>query len=62
VTITGDLTLLGKTQPITFPATVSTENGFDLQAEFQIDRTKFGMDYGTENVLKEVDMTITVKE
>jgi polyisoprenoid-binding protein YceI len=62
VTITGDLTLLGKTQAITFPATVSTENGFDLKAEFQIDRTRFGMDYGTDNVLKEVDMTIAVKK
>lgn len=62
VNITGDLTLLGNTQEITFPATLSMEGDFSLQAEFQIDRTQFGMDYGTENVLKEVDMTITVDE
>lgn len=60
VNITGDLTLLGNTQSITFPATVSTEGEFSLKAEFQIDRTQFGMDFGTDNVLKEVDMTITV--
>lgn len=58
--VTGDLTLLGNTQSITFPATVSTGDDFSLQAEFQIDRTRFGMDYGTEGVLKEVDMTIKV--
>lgn len=62
VNVTGDLTLLGNTQSITFPATVSTDGEFSLQAEFQIDRTRFGMDYGTDNVLKEVDMTITVNE
>lgn len=62
VNITGDLTLLGNTQSITFPATVSTDGQFALQGEFQIDRTRFGMDYGTDNVLKEVDMTIAVKE
>lgn len=60
VNITGDLTLLGNTQSITFPAMVSTEEPFSLKAEFQIDRTQFGMDYGTDNVKKEVDMTITV--
>lgn len=62
VKVTGDLTLLGKTQSITFPATVDTDETFSLQAEFKIDRTQFGMDYGTDSVLKEVDMTIAVKE
>lgn len=62
VNITGDLTLLGNTQAITFPATVSTDGDFSLKAEFQIDRTRFGMDYGTDGVLKEVDMTIKVGE
>jgi len=60
VTITGDLTLLGNTKSITFPATVSVEDPFSLKAEFQIDRTQFGMDYGLDNIKKEVDMTITV--
>jgi polyisoprenoid-binding protein YceI len=60
VTITGDLTLLGNTQSISFPATVSTTDGLTLKAEFTIDRTQFGMEYGTDNVEKEVSMTVTV--
>lgn len=59
-TITGDLTLLEKTESITFPATVSTEGGLTLKAEFAIDRTLWGMNFGTDNVEKEVPMTITV--
>jgi polyisoprenoid-binding protein YceI len=62
VNITGDLTLLGKTQSISFPATISTDDKFSLKAAFKIDRTRFGMDYGTDSVLKEVDMSITVNE
>jgi polyisoprenoid-binding protein YceI len=60
VTITGDLTLLGETQSISFPATVRTEDGFELSAEFSIDRTQFGMDYGADSVLKDVQMSVTV--
>lgn len=60
VKITGDLTLLGKTESISFPATVSFDDGLALKAEFEIDRTKFGMDYGTDKVEKVVEMTITV--
>jgi len=60
VKITGDLTLLGKTQSITFPATVSAASGLSLKAEFKIDRTQFGMNFGLDNVEKEVAMTVTV--
>lgn len=60
VKITGDLTLLGKTKPVSFPATVSTKEDFSLKAEFKIDRTQFGMDYGLEGVEKDVEMTVTV--
>ena len=60
VKVTGNLTLLGTTKSITFPATVSTKDGFSLKAEFKIDRTQFGMDYGLEGVEKDVEMTITV--
>lgn len=58
VNITGDLTLLGKTNSILFPATVSTDDGLAIDATFTIDRTQFGMDYGVENVKKEVEMTV----
>jgi polyisoprenoid-binding protein YceI len=60
VTIAGDLTLLGKTQPISFPATVATAGGLTLDAEFTIDRTEFGMNFGTDNVEPAVTMTIKV--
>lgn len=60
VTITGDLTLLGQTKSISFPANVSTDDGLKLNAEFEIDRTEFGMDFGPDKILKEVQMTITV--
>jgi polyisoprenoid-binding protein YceI len=60
VNITGDLTLLGVTKSITFPATVSIKDDLSLKAEFTIDRTEFGMDYGLEGVKKEVEMTVTI--
>lgn len=58
--ITGDLTLLATTKSITFPATVTTDGGLKLSAEFIIDRTEFGMEYGQDGVKKEVAMTVTV--
>lgn len=60
VTITGDLTLLGTTKSITFPAKVTVENDVNLITEFTIDRTEFGMDYGADNVHKEIAMTVKV--
>ena len=60
VEITGDLNMLDKTESVTFPATVSTDGKLALKAEFEIDRTRWGMDFGTENVEKEVPMTITI--
>ena len=60
VKITGDLTLHGKTQSITFPATVSTANGFSLKAGFSIDRSQFGMEFGLDKISKDVAMTVTV--
>ena len=60
VNVTGNLTLLGVTKPITMPATVSTEGGLNLTAEFSIDRTEFGMTYGDGKVEKIVAMTVTI--
>lgn len=60
VKITGDLTLLGVTKSISFPATVSIGEDLSLKAVFTIDRTQFGMDYGLEGVEKDVEMTVTV--
>lgn len=59
-TITGDLTLLKETKSISFPATVTTGETFDLSAELTIDRTEFGMDYGVDRVEKEVVLKVNV--
>lgn len=60
VTITGDLTLLAETKPVTFDATVSTEDGLSLEAEFTIDRTEWGMTARQDGVLKEVELQIKI--
>ena len=60
VNITGDLTLLDETKSITFPATVSNDDGLQFDATFTIDRTEFGMDHGLDNIKKEVEMTVKI--
>ncbi|QDU77810.1 hypothetical protein Pan97_48890 [Bremerella volcania] len=60
VKITGDLTLLGETKSISFPAKVKVGKDITLDAEFVINRVDFGMDYGTDNVHEDVTMTIKV--
>lgn len=58
--VTGMLKLHGAEQEISFPATVGVEDGLSLTSEFVIDRTEFGMNFGVENVEKEVSITVTV--
>ena len=60
VNVTGNLTLLGITRPITMAATVSTEDGLKLTAGFSIDRTEFGMTFGEDKVEKTVAMTVAI--
>lgn len=60
VTITGNLTMLGNTKPVTFPATVTADGGLKLNAEFSIDRTEFGMTYGEGKVENAVALTVTI--
>jgi polyisoprenoid-binding protein YceI len=48
VEITGDLTIKGKTLPITFPATVETDGKtLKATAKITIDRTKYEIKYGS---------------
>ncbi len=62
-TITGDLTLMGTTKEIVFPATMDlAPGGIMLVAEFSIDRTEFGMQGMTERVSKDVDLQVAVGE
>ena len=58
--ITGDLTLLGKTKSITFPAQIAIKDGaLNLTSKFTIDRTQWGMTYGQGKV--DNDVTLGVK-
>ena len=59
--IAGDLTLHGVTKGITFPATIEmTDEGLTLVADFEIDRSEFGMNYGMDKVLAAVQLKIAV--
>jgi polyisoprenoid-binding protein YceI len=53
--VEGELTLLGTTAPLEFPATIRiNDQGVELESEFALDRTKFGMSKMTEGVKSEV--------
>ncbi len=59
--ITGKLTLLDKTEEIVVPCKVEvSDTAVIVEADFKIDRTKWGMNYGTEKINKEVDITATL--
>ncbi|MCR9198645.1 MAG: YceI family protein [Planctomycetaceae bacterium] len=64
VTVTGMLTMHGETAEISFPATISVEDdSVKMTSEFQVDRTKFGMDYvgkADDPIKPEVDIKVTV--
>ena len=64
VTVTGMLTMHGKTEEVSFPATITVDGETaKLNAEFKVDRTRFGMDYvGQPNdpINAEVDIKVTV--
>lgn len=54
-TVKGDFTMIGKTQPIEFPATITTDKGVVTGvAKVKIDRTKFGLKYGSGSFFKEL--------
>lgn len=60
--VTGDLTLLGKKKSISFPAEIVIAGGqIDLDAEFKIDRTQFGMNYGEGKIDNDVALDIEIE-
>jgi polyisoprenoid-binding protein YceI len=60
--ITGDLTLLGKTKSITFPATISASGGnLKIEGDVKIDRNDFGMTYGKGKVDDHVAIKVAVE-
>ena len=61
-TVTGDLTLLGKTKSVSFPAKVSVSEGaLNLDGSFDIDRSAFGMNYGKGKIDDKVALKVAVK-
>ena len=47
--VTGDFTMIGKTNQISFPAKIDLSNKkIKTEATFKIDRTKWGMNYATD--------------
>jgi len=60
-TISGDLTMLGKTVPVTIPAKVDvSDEQVQINATFKLDRTKWGMNYGVGNIENDVDVKATL--
>jgi polyisoprenoid-binding protein YceI len=59
--VTGELTIRDKKKAITFPADVKvTDAGAVLTSKFKIKRSEFGMTFGPDRVVDEVEMTIVV--
>ena len=60
-TITGDLTLLGKTKPVTIPAAVAVkEHVLTLTSEFKINRSDWGMTFGKGMVDDAVSLKLAI--
>lgn len=60
-TVTGDLTLLGKTKPVSFPAAVTEKDGtLSVASTFVIDRNDWGMSFGKGKIDDKVTIRIAV--
>lgn len=60
--VVGDLTMNGKTNTIQFPAQLAFKDGtLTINADFTIDRTKFGMTYGKGKIHDEVSINVKVE-
>lgn len=55
VMVKGELTMIGKTNPIEFPAKITTAKGVVTgEAVVKVDRTAWGLKYGSGNFFKEL--------
>ncbi|MBN9522826.1 YceI family protein [bacterium] len=60
-TVTGDLTMVGKTKSVSFPAAVTaTADSLRLASEFKINKGDWGMNYGKGKIDDEVTLKVTV--
>ena len=61
LTVTGNLTLLGETQEVAFPAKATVSDGrLTLISDFTIDRSRFGMTYRPDQINNEVSIQVIV--
>ena len=61
-TITGDLTMLGKTKPVTIPAKAAVAGDtLTLTSEFKIAKSNWGMNYGKGMIEDDVALKLDVK-
>jgi len=61
VQLVGKMTMLGKTVEVKVPCkAVLTDGSATLTAEFKLDRTKFGMNYGKGKINDEVEINATL--
>jgi polyisoprenoid-binding protein YceI len=61
-TVTGELTMHGKTHPVTFPATAATADGTTtVSGEVAINRNDWGISYGKGKVDDAVKLNLEVK-
>jgi polyisoprenoid-binding protein YceI len=59
--LSGNLTLNGKTAPVTFPAKISIAGGeLNVAGTFKIDRNDWGISYGKGIIEKDVSLTVKV--
>ncbi len=55
LTLSGEFTMIGKTNPVSFPAKIVVDKGTATgEAVIKIDRTKWGLKYGSGNFFKEL--------
>jgi polyisoprenoid-binding protein YceI len=60
-TVTGSLTLCGKTKDLSFPATITAEGGLSLTSDFTINRNDWGISYGKGMINDTVSLKVSVK-
>lgn len=59
----GDLTFIGKTNPVEFPVTVKVDKGTaTAEGKVVVDRTKWGLKYGSGNFFKELTADKIIKD
>jgi polyisoprenoid-binding protein YceI len=60
-TVTGELTMLGKSKVVSFPASINaTPDALLLSSEFPINRTDWGMTFGKDKIDENVNLKIAM--